>query len=108
MLMERTPEDLKLALACELGDEAVFHEFLSKHPDAAKTLSEADQRKLPNAAQNNNTEAVRLMLEAGWPVDTPGRDGSDGAALGWIQRQCGDDPRNSAVPSGAGIEIAGV
>jgi ankyrin repeat protein len=81
LLMERTPEDLKLALACELGDEAVFHEFLSKHPDAAKSLSEADQRKLPNAAQNNNTKAVRLMLEAGWPVDTPGEMGA--AALHW-------------------------
>jgi hypothetical protein len=81
LLMKRTPEDLKLALACELGDEAVFYEFLSKHPDAAKTLSEADQRKLPNAAQNNNTKAVRLMLEAGWPVDTPGEMGA--TALHW-------------------------
>jgi ankyrin repeat protein len=81
LLMQRTPEDLKLALACELGDEAVFHEFLAKHPDAAKTLSEADQRKLPNAAQTNNTEAVRLMLEAGWPVDTPGEMGA--TALHW-------------------------
>ena len=81
LLMERTPEDLKLALACELGDEAVFHEFLSQHPDAAKTLSEADQRKLPNAAQNNNTKAVRLMLEAGWPVDTRGELGA--TALHW-------------------------
>jgi ankyrin repeat protein len=81
LLMERTPEDLKLALACELGDEAVFHEFLSKHPNAAKTLSDADRRKLPNAAQNNNTNAVRLMLEAGWPVDTPGEMGA--AALHW-------------------------
>jgi len=81
LLMERTPEDLKLALACELGDEAVFHEFLSKHPDAAKTLSEADRRKLPDAAQNNNTKAVRLMLEAGWPVDTPGEMGA--TALHW-------------------------
>ncbi len=81
LLLERTPEDLKLALACELGDEAVFHEFLSKHPDAAKTLSEADQRKLPNAAQNNNTKAVRLMLEAGWPVDAPGEMGA--TALHW-------------------------
>ncbi len=81
LLLERTPEDLKLALACELGDEAAFHEFLSKHPDAAKTLSEADQRKLPNAAQTNNTEAVRLMLEAGWPVDTPGEMGA--TALHW-------------------------
>jgi hypothetical protein len=81
LLMERTPEDLKLALACDLGDEAAFHEFLSKHPDTAKTLSEADQRKLPNAARNNNTKAVRLMLEAGWPVDTPGEMGA--TALHW-------------------------
>ena len=81
LLLARTPDDLKLALACELGDEAVFNEFLSKHPDAAKTLSEADQRKLPNAAQNNNTKAVRLMLEAGWPVDKPGDMGA--TALHW-------------------------
>ncbi len=81
LLMERTPEDLKLSLACELGDETVFHEFLAKHPDAAKTLSEAEQQKLPNAAQNNNTQAVRLMLEAGWPVDTPGEMGA--TALHW-------------------------
>jgi hypothetical protein len=81
LLLERTPEDLKLALACELGDAKVFHEFLSKHPDAAKTLPEADRRKLPNAAQNNNIEAVRLMLEAGWPVDAPGEMGA--TALHW-------------------------
>ncbi len=81
LLLERTPEDFKLTLACELGDEAVFHEFLAKHPDAAKTLSEADRQKLPNAAQNNNTQAVRLMLEAGWPIDTPGEMGA--TALHW-------------------------
>jgi ankyrin repeat protein len=72
---------MKLALACELGDEAVFHEFLSRNPDAARTLSEADRRKLPDAAQVNNTKAVRLMLEAGWPVDTPGDAGA--TALHW-------------------------
>ncbi len=81
LLMERTPEDLKLALACELGDEAAFQKFLSKHPDAAKTLLEADQRKLPDAAKTNNTEAVRLMLQAGWPVDAPGEMGA--TALHW-------------------------
>lgn len=81
LLMERTPEELKLALACDLGDEAIFHEFLSKHSDAAKTLSEADQCKLPNAARSNNTKAVRLMLEAGWPVNTPGEMGA--TALHW-------------------------
>jgi hypothetical protein len=81
LLMDRTPEDLKLALACALGDEAAFQEFLSKHPDAARTLSEADARKLPGAAQNNNTNAVRLMLDAGWPVDTQGDMGA--TALHW-------------------------
>ncbi len=81
LLMKRTPTDLKLTLACELGDEAAFRQFLSQNPHAAKTLSKADQQKLPDSAQNNNTEAVRLMLEAGWPVDTPGEMGA--TALHW-------------------------
>ena len=81
LLLERTPEDLRLAIACELGDEASFQEYLAKHPDAAKTISEEDARKLPDAAQTNNTEAVRLMLEAGWPVNTPGEAGA--TALHW-------------------------
>jgi ankyrin repeat protein len=81
LLMERTPEELKLSLACELGDETAFRAFQSKHPDAIRTLSETDQQKLPNAAQSNNTAAVRLMLGAGWPVDTPGEMGA--TALHW-------------------------
>jgi ankyrin repeat protein len=81
LLMDRTPEDLKLALACELGDEETFHAFLAKNPDTAKRLSETGLRKLPNAAQSNNASAVRLMLEAGWPVDTPGEAGA--TALHW-------------------------
>ena len=81
LLMERTPEELKLALACELGDEASFHAFLARDPEAATKLPEEQQRKLPDAAQSNNTKAVRLMLEAGWPVDTPGEAGA--TALHW-------------------------
>lgn len=81
LLMQRTSEDLKLALACELGNDATFRQFLAAHPNATKTLSEADAQKLPRAAQNNNTNAVRLMLEAGWPVDTRGEMGA--TALHW-------------------------
>lgn len=81
LLMEHTPEDLKLALACELGDEAAFHEFLAQRVEPAAGLSEIDQVKLPNAAQSNNINAVRLMLEAGWPVDTRGEMGA--TALHW-------------------------
>jgi ankyrin repeat protein len=81
LLLERTPEDLKLALACELGDEDTFREYLARNPDATRALSDADRRKLPKAAQSNNTKAVRLMLEAGWPVNTPGEMGA--TALHW-------------------------
>jgi hypothetical protein len=81
LLMERTPQDLKLALACELGDEDTFRAYLAKNPNAAKTLSDAERRKLSDAAQNNNTKAVQLMLEAGWPVNAPGEMGA--TALHW-------------------------
>lgn len=81
LLVRHTPEDLKLALACEMGDETAFREFLARNPDAAKTLSDPERQKLPDAAQSNNTNAVRLMLEAGWPVDTPGEMGA--TALHW-------------------------
>ena len=79
--MERTPEDLKLALAFELGDEGTFNAYLARNPDAVKTLSEAERRKLPAGAQSNNTKAVQLMLEAGWPVNTLGNMGA--TALHW-------------------------
>jgi len=80
-LMERTPDDLKEALAFELGDERTFRAYLARNPDAAKTLSEAERCKLPAAAESNNTRAVQLMLEAGWPVNTPGEMGA--TALHW-------------------------
>jgi hypothetical protein len=50
LLVERTPQDLKLALACELGDENVFREYLAGNSNAATTLSDAERRKLPDAA----------------------------------------------------------
>jgi len=71
-LMERTPPMLELSIACELGDEAAFRRLLDARPDIARTLTAAEQRKLSDAARANNTVAVRLMLEAGWPVDARG------------------------------------
>jgi ankyrin repeat protein len=71
-LMERTPQDVKLTQACELGDESAFRALLASHPNLIETLSDDDRRRLPDAAQNNNTGAVRLMLAAGWPVDATG------------------------------------
>jgi len=81
LLLERSPDSLKLALACELGDEALFQRMLAERPGLATRLSEDEKRKLANAAQNNNASAVRLMLDAGWPTDSRGQHG--GTALHW-------------------------
>src|SRR5215472_13616488 len=69
-LMQHSPEDVKLEQACDLGDEEMFRALLASRPNWVATLSDADRRRLTDAAQNNNTAAVRLMLAAGWPVDT--------------------------------------
>lgn len=71
-LMRHSPEEVKLEQACDLGDEEMFRALLASHPNWIATLSDADRRRLTDASQNNNTNAVRLMLAAGWPVDTRG------------------------------------
>ena len=72
LLLERSPDEVKLAHALDLGDEATFRSLLAARPDLARTLSHAERGKLAEAAQNNNAAAVRLMLAAGWPVDARG------------------------------------
>ncbi|MEP7327422.1 MAG: ankyrin repeat domain-containing protein, partial [Gemmatimonadota bacterium] len=81
LLMDRTPDDLKLALACELGDEVLFRKLLAARPDLVTSLGAGELRKLPDAARNRNSEAVRLMLAAGWPLDARGDHG--GTVLHW-------------------------
>jgi ankyrin repeat protein len=71
-LMERSPQDVKLSQACQLGDENLFRAMLAARPSMTKTLSDQERRQVAEAAQSNNTEAVRLMLGAGWPVDARG------------------------------------
>lgn len=71
-LMEHSPEDMQLSQACQLGDESLFRTMLSRRPDMVRTLSDQERQWVADAAQNNNTNAVRLMLAAGWPVDARG------------------------------------
>lgn len=81
LLMDRTPDDLKLAMACELGEEEPFRAMLAANPGLVSALSEEARRRLPDAAHANNLRAVRLMLDAGWPADAKGQHG--GTALHW-------------------------
>lgn len=81
LLLERTPDKLKLALAAELGDEDLLRRLLAANPRLVQVLRPAEQRKLPDAARDSNPAALRLMLAAGWPVDVRGDHGA--TALHW-------------------------
>lgn len=74
LLISRTPEDLLLVDACERGDEAEVKQLAGR-------VVPSDPARLPFAAQGNKLEVVRLMLEAGWPVDARGQH--QGTALHW-------------------------
>jgi ankyrin repeat protein len=71
-LMQHSPEDVKLSQALQLGDESFFRAMLASRPNMVANLSDQECRQVSEAAQNNNTNAVRLMLDAGWPVDARG------------------------------------
>jgi ankyrin repeat protein len=75
LLMERSPDSLKLLQSCLLGDEEVVHTLLASPPGIEDPVA------LVNAAQNNNTAGVRLMLEAGWSAAAVNPQGA--TALHW-------------------------
>ena len=81
LLMERSPDALKLVVACWLGDKPLADGLIVDNPGLPTGLSEEDRRALPQAAQENNADSVRLMLAIGWPVDARGQHG--GTALHW-------------------------
>jgi len=106
LLMERTPEDLKLVLACELGDQEVFHAYLAGHPRTSAGIPEEERVKLPDAAQSNNVPAVRLMLEAGWPVDTRGELGA--TALHWAGFHGNAEMTRAILPFGPDLALKSI
>ncbi|MEP6495716.1 MAG: ankyrin repeat domain-containing protein [bacterium] len=75
LLMSRSPDSLKLTLACELGDTSMVDAIRAAHPKLAAGLTEEERRTLVTVAEANNAEAVELMLAAGWPVGQRGDRG---------------------------------
>jgi len=69
LLTDRSPVEIRLVNAFAVGDEAAVEALLANRPDLIATLSSEDHRQICYAAQDNNAEAVRLMLRYQWPVD---------------------------------------
>jgi ankyrin repeat protein len=73
LLFERSPTSVQLILACILGDEASVRSVRAKQPNIAASFSDSDRRQVAHAARNNDTTAVRLLLECGLPTDALGQ-----------------------------------
>lgn len=67
----QSPQQAFLA-ACAAGDGAAARAYLAAHPKAISQLDAEGLRLLPDQAQRGRLDAVRLMLELGWPVDVRG------------------------------------
>lgn len=103
LLMDRTPDETKLALACEEEDEDRVDQLLSQRRDLARTLQDHDRRRLAAAAEANKTTAVRLMLRAGWPTAVPGPQ--EATALHWAAFHGNAQMTKLLVEHGAPVDV---
>jgi ankyrin repeat protein len=67
LLMQRSGPSQRLVQAAEYGDEGLFREIMRQHPTVVTQLRPAAARRIVGAAIRNNTRAVELLLEQGWP-----------------------------------------
>ncbi len=66
--------------ACARADAGAVQTMLADDPGLIDRLSAAERKLLPELAANGCADAVRMMVEAGWPIAERGGD-IDGSAL---------------------------
>jgi ankyrin repeat protein len=71
-----TTEADRFLSACRDGNQAEAERLLRRIPDLAARLGEEGQAALVDAAGHGQADAVRLMLDAGVPLDARGQDGA--------------------------------
>lgn len=73
LLIDHSPPDVLLLDACLAGDEVRARSVLAQSPGVIDGLSDDDRCHVAHAARNNESAAVRLMLECGWPAEARGQ-----------------------------------
>lgn len=68
-----SPEEQFIA-ACAMGDKAQAGALLASHPGLLQSLSAEQLRMLPELAALGRMDAVRSMVQLGWPIDARGGD----------------------------------
>jgi hypothetical protein len=102
VLMDRTPDALKLVLACDGGDERAVRELLSRRPALSAEIPAGERRRLPDAAERNDLAAVRLYLEAGWPLNAAAKHGA--TALHWAAFHGNSEMTRLLLARGASVQ----
>jgi ankyrin repeat protein len=69
LLMQRSPNWLRLLLAAEIGNEALASRILEQHPSLFAKLSANAARRIIGLAIRNDAHAVERLLSYGWPCD---------------------------------------
>ncbi|GLQ87884.1 ankyrin repeat domain-containing protein [Dyella flagellata] len=64
----------RFVAACAANDAATARQLLAKQPDLLQTLSDTQQRLLPELAAQACNDAVKLMIQLGWPITVRGGD----------------------------------
>ena len=72
-LLRRSPSTLQLAVAAGAADAAAVQQLVARDSSLVSRLSDDERRVLADAARDSDVPAVRVMLEAGWPVDARGQ-----------------------------------
>lgn len=75
------PEADAFAAPCDSGDERAARALLARDPGLLTGLSPQDLALLPEAARLDHRDAVRVMLEVGFPVDALEGFDMSGSAL---------------------------
>jgi ankyrin repeat protein len=105
-LMRESPDDLQLIRAAQSGDEALATRLMtSRTTNVATSLSDDDRQDIVVAASQGDTDAVRLMLQAGWPTDVRGEAG--GSPLHWAAWMGNAALVRQLVHHGAALEDRG-
>jgi ankyrin repeat protein len=73
LLLDGSPEPARLIAACWLADESMARAMRTKNPNLAASFTDSDRRQVANAARNNQTIVVKLMLESGLPAEVGGQ-----------------------------------
>ncbi|MGH7655079.1 MAG: ankyrin repeat domain-containing protein, partial [Gemmatimonadaceae bacterium] len=68
LLMERSSPVLRLAIACEAGDESAIERLQRERPALTKSLPDELLYSIVANAANSKLDVVRWMLRAGWPA----------------------------------------